>query len=174
RAARRRRRGSRACTTSPDSCWPSAFSTTPSRPSPPPDRTPMNGQIELVAVAVSLGYLLFSALLVRRRQLREKYSMLWLAVGAATVVVSLSRGAMDRFARALGVHYGPTILFLMAVVAHLSWELSRLEERTRKLAEELALLRPRKPAAGSGTDTDAGAPGRWEADLVPGGLESAS
>ncbi len=140
----------------------------------------MNGQIELVAVAVSLGYLLFIARLVRRRQLREKYSMLWLAVGAATVVVSLSRGAMDRFARALGVHYGPTILFLMAimflmaVVAHLSWELSRLEERTRKLAEELALLRPRKPAAGSGTDTDAGAPGRWEADLVPGGLESAS
>src|SRR5581483_2050377 len=139
RAARRRRRGSRACTTSPDSCWPSAFRTTPSRPSPPPDRTPMNGQIELVAVAVSLGYLLFIARLVRRRQLREKYSMLWLAV-----------------------------------VAHLSWELSRLEERTRKLAEELALLRPRKPAAGSGTDTDAGAPGRWEADLVPGGLESAS
>ena len=118
----------------------------------------MNGQIELIAVAVSLGYLLFIARLVRRRQLREKYAMLWMAVGAATVVVSLSRGPVDRLARALGIQYGPTILFLvaimflMAVVAHLSWELSRLEERTRRMAEELALMRPQKPV---GEDDDA-------------------
>jgi hypothetical protein len=137
----------------------------------------VNGQIELVAVAVSLGYLLFIARLVRRRQLREKYVMLWLAVGAATVVVSLSRGAMDRVARALGIHYGPTILFivaimfLMAVVAHLSWELSRLEERTRKLAEELALMRPQKPDVEACTET---APPGWDATLVTGHLESTS
>jgi hypothetical protein len=37
-------------------------------------------------------------------------------------------------------------VFLMAVVAHLSWEVSRLEERTRRLAEEIALLRPVPPA----------------------------
>lgn len=126
----------------------------------------MNGQIELVAVAVSLGYLLFIARLVRRRQLREKYAMLWMAVGAAVVVVSLSRGQMDSVARALGIQYGPTILFLvaimflMAVVAHLSYEVSRLEERTRKLAEELALLRPKKPAAGSG-ESDS-----WDAEFI--------
>jgi len=111
----------------------------------------MSNEIELVAVAISLAYVLFIARLVRRGQLREKYAMLWMAVGGAVVVVSLSRGPMDAVARALGIHYGPSILFLlaimflMAVVAHLSWELSRLEERTRKLAEELALLRPRPP-----------------------------
>jgi hypothetical protein len=128
----------------------------------------MNGQIELVAVAVSLGYLLFIARLVRRKQLREKYAMLWMAVGAAVVVVSLSRGAMDSVARKLGIQYGPTILFLvaimflMAVVAHLSYEVSRLEERTRKLAEELALLRPRQPLAGS-TEPDS-----WDPDFITG------
>lgn len=128
----------------------------------------MNGQIELVAVAVSLGYLLFIARLVRRRQLREKYAMLWMAVGAAVVVVSLSRETMDSVARKLGIQYGPTILFLvaimflMAVVAHLSYEVSRLEERTRKLAEELALLRPRKPVAGSGTDES------WDPEFITG------
>jgi hypothetical protein len=31
--------------------------------------------------------------------------------------------------------------FLFVVVVHYSWELSRLENRTRTLAEELALLR---------------------------------
>lgn len=105
------------------------------------------GTIELLAMAIALGYLLFIARLVRRRQLREKYAMLWMTVGLGVGLVSLSRGPMDRFARALGIAYGPSILFLvaimflMAVVAHLSWELSRLEDRTRRLAEELALQR---------------------------------
>ena len=111
----------------------------------------MTDQLELIAVAVSLAYLLFIARLVRRGQLREKYVMLWMAVGAGTVVISLSRGVMDSVAQRLGIKYGPSILFLlaimflMAVVAHLSWEVSRLEERTRKLAEELALMRPQQP-----------------------------
>jgi hypothetical protein len=126
----------------------------------------MTDQVELVAVGISLAYLLFIARLVRRGQLREKYAMLWMAVGGAVVVMSLSRGPMDAVARALGLKYGPSILFLlaimflMAVVAHLSWELSRLEERTRKLAEELALMRPLKPdrpidAEPAATDVDA-------------------
>ena len=51
---------------------------------------------------------------------------------------------------ALGVDYGPSavflgaIVFLLLVCMHLSWEVSRLEERTRTLAEELALLRRRR------------------------------
>jgi hypothetical protein len=111
----------------------------------------MTDEIGLVAVGISLAYLLFIARLVRRRQLREKYAMLWMAVGGGVVVMSLSRGPMDDVAQALGIHYGPSILFLlaimflMAVVAHLSYEVSRLEERTRRLAEEMALMQPRNP-----------------------------
>jgi Uncharacterized conserved protein (DUF2304) len=40
--------------------------------------------------------------------------------------------------------------FLFLVVVHYSWELSRLENRTRTLAEELALLRTRLDEAPSG------------------------
>jgi hypothetical protein len=55
----------------------------------------------------------------------------------------------------LGISYGPATFFLGAitllflVVIHFSWELSRLEERTRVLAEELALLK-----AEPGTDAN--------------------
>ena len=113
----------------------------------------MNGQVELSAIAIALGYLLFISRLVRRKQLREKYAMLWVAVGLVVVLVSVSRGPMDSIARAIGISYGPSVLFLlaimflMAVVAHLSWELSRVEERTRRLAEEIALQRPHLPAS---------------------------
>ena len=64
----------------------------------------------------------------------------------------------------LGVLYSPTIFLLLAVgflflvVVHYSWELSRLENRTRTLAEELALLRTRledtSSAVGAARDSD--------------------
>lgn len=96
--------------------------------------------VALVNVAVMLE-------LVRRRQLREKYALLWLSVGFGGIVLGLGRAVVDRIATSLGVSYGPSvvflgaILFLLLVCMHLSWEVSRLEERTRILAEELALLR---------------------------------
>jgi hypothetical protein len=56
-------------------------------------------------------------------------------------------GVLNTLSDWLGVFYSPTIFLLVAVgflflvVVHYSWELSRLENRTRTLAEELALLR---------------------------------
>jgi hypothetical protein len=56
-------------------------------------------------------------------------------------------GVLNTVSEWLGVFYSPTIFLLLAVgflfvvVVHYSWELSRLENRTRTLAEELALLR---------------------------------
>lgn len=113
----------------------------------------MRIRLGLVIAAVALAQMLFIARLVRRRQLREKYAMLWMAVGAVVVAITLIRGPIDRMATALGVTYPPSILFLigimflLTVVAHLSWEVSRLEEKTRRLAEEVALMRPERPDA---------------------------
>ena len=107
----------------------------------------MRGRLEVVIALVAAGYMCFILALVRRRQLREKYALLWLGVGMVAIVLSLARTAADRLAHALGIAYGPSALFLfstmflMAVVAHLSWEVSRLEDKTRRLAEEVALLR---------------------------------
>lgn len=85
--------------------------------------------------------------LVRRRQLGEKYALLWLCVGVGGIFIGLGRTLVDRVAHALGITYGPSavflgaILFLLLVCMHLSWEVSRLEKRTRILAEELTLMR---------------------------------
>ncbi len=105
----------------------------------------------LVLTVASVGFILR---LVRRRQLRAKYSMLWLSVGAVLIVEAASPAILDRVSEALGVSYPPATFFMGAiallflVVIHFSWELSRLEERTRVLAEEVALLRaePATPA----------------------------
>ena len=56
----------------------------------------------------------------------------------------------------VGVRAVPSPLaFLSAVVVHVTWELSRLEMRTRTLAEDVALLRA---AVSRGTPAGAGTP----------------
>jgi hypothetical protein len=109
----------------------------------------------LVAL-VALGTLVFIARLVRRRQMRAKYSLLWLSIGSAMAVLAVFPGLLDRVSQAIGIAYGPTTLFLVAITllllvsVHFSWELSRLEEHTRRLAEEVAILRAERDASSRG------------------------
>lgn len=85
--------------------------------------------------------------LLRRRQLREKYAVFWMAVGAAAVVLGVFPRLLNSVSTALGVASGASfvlflgLVFLLLVCIHLSWEASRLEEETRTLAEEVALIR---------------------------------
>ncbi len=85
--------------------------------------------------------------LLRRRQVKEKYAVLWLGVGISMLVLAIFPHLLDILAGALGVRSGPNLLFLVTglvlllVCVHLSWEVSRLEDRSRALAEELGLLR---------------------------------
>ncbi|GAB3936729.1 hypothetical protein GCM10027614_13710 [Micromonospora vulcania] len=85
--------------------------------------------------------------LLRRRQLREKYGMLWLGVLVIVIPLSLFPRLLDNVAELLGVASGVSlvlflgIVFLLLVCVHLSWEVSALEEETRTLAEDFALLR---------------------------------
>jgi hypothetical protein len=104
-------------------------------------------RLHVVVGVVGIVSMLAILRLVRRRQLRAKYALLWLLVGISFVVLGLSPGLLDWAAKKAGVAYAPDLLFLVGtvflvlVVMHLSWELSRLEDRTKVLAEELGLLR---------------------------------
>ncbi len=101
----------------------------------------------LVALVGSLLVLTGIVELLRRRQLGEKYAVLWLVVGVILVVFTAIPNLSIWLAHSLGVAV-PTnllffvgILFLVGVVLHLSWEVSRMENETRKLAEDQAILR---------------------------------
>lgn len=95
----------------------------------------------------ALLVLAFMVELLRRRQLREKYAVLWLLVGLAVLVLLLAPGLLSTVSSALGFEVPANFLFLVSLIlllgvnVHLSWELSRVEEETRALAEEVALLR---------------------------------
>jgi hypothetical protein len=102
----------------------------------------------MLAILVAMAILVIIRL-VRRRHLKAKYSLLWLTLGGFMVVIAAVPGLLDWTAARLGIYYQPTLLILLGlallllIVMHFSYELSRMENRVRTLAEESAILRHR-------------------------------
>lgn len=85
--------------------------------------------------------------LVVLRRLLVKYAALWLGVGVVLVVMAAIPDAPEHLARALGFVVPANLLFfsgftvLLLVALQLSVELTRVEARVQRLAEELAILK---------------------------------
>ncbi|HEX2805202.1 MAG TPA: DUF2304 domain-containing protein [Kineosporiaceae bacterium] len=103
--------------------------------------------VQIAAVLGAAATLVIMVEMLRRRQLQEKYAVLWLALGVGLVVMAIFPGLLVTVGRWLGFVAPSNLLFLVAglvlllISVHLSWEVSRLEDETRILAEEVALLR---------------------------------
>lgn len=89
----------------------------------------------------------FVIIQVRHQRMKERYAALWLIIGAIIIVLgafpTLLNGVADFVGVALPVNllFLLSILLLMGVSIHLTLELSRLSEKTRILAEEVAILK---------------------------------
>ena len=89
----------------------------------------------------------FVVIQVRHQRMKERYAALWLIIGGIIIVLgafpNLLNGVADFVGVALPVNllFLLSILLLMGVSIHLTLELSRLSEKTRILAEEVAILK---------------------------------
>ena len=104
---------------------------------------------------LKIGLLLLAALLlgvlelVRRRLLSEKYSLLWLASAVVMILLLVFYGVFMKLVGLLKIHNPPTLLFvisfffLMAIVLQYSLAISKLSDRTRLLAQKVAILEER-------------------------------
>jgi len=101
------------------------------------------------ALALTAIVVLFVLLLLRTRRLREKYAAIWLILAAVVLVLAVFPDLALWVAGLVGVETPVNLLFssaivvLLAVCIQLSSEVSALEEETRTVAEELALLAER-------------------------------
>ncbi|MCA4132253.1 DUF2304 domain-containing protein [Arthrobacter sp. M4] len=112
------------------------------------------GNLAAFLVALVIVALVFEML--RRKKLREKYAALWLLVGGATLVLAAFPRLLNIVAEMVGVQlpsnllFAMSILMLLGVCLHLSWEISVVEDETRALAEEVAILRAQMEAIAAG------------------------
>ncbi len=85
--------------------------------------------------------------MMRRHRLREKYAVIWFVIAIGALLVAVIPSLLVNASEALGLQVPTNLLFFIASLVLLiltlqhSYELGRLEEQTRTLAEEVALLR---------------------------------
>ena len=112
---------------------------------------PISAFVVFVAVVIALVVVFY----IRRWRLREEYSLLWLFLSAALIILTIDQGLMEWAADRLDVSYSPAVLFFLALafvavmLFHYSLELSRLSDQNKMLAQEMSLVRARLEAAGS-------------------------
>ncbi len=112
-------------------------------------------RIQIIAIAASLFVILLVIQLIRRRQLREEYSVLWLIGSVVLIVFALWRDLLDLIANAVGVYYAPTVLLLTGLFfgalmfLHFSVVISRHKDQAKTMAQEIALLKARLADLGS-------------------------
>ncbi len=99
------------------------------------------------ALGMSVIALLIILELVRQRRLKEGYSLLWLAIAGAMLILSAWRELLHSVSSFVGIAYPPNLLFLLAalsilaILLYFSTVITRLSQENKDLAQQFALLR---------------------------------
>jgi len=107
----------------------------------------------LVALVLGVALLLFIIELVRRRKLKEEYSVLWVTTSLVMLVVAVWFTPLEWLTDLLG-GVAPTstlfflgFVFVFFVLLHFSLRVSALERRLVALVQEIALMNAQQAAA---------------------------
>ena len=111
----------------------------------------MDVRIRIITVAGAVALLLFVLELVRRRKLKEEYSVLWVLTGVVLLVLSIWYDLLSRITRTVGADVPSStlfffgLLFVIALLLHFSIRVSALERRMTALIQEIGLMRISEP-----------------------------
>lgn len=100
----------------------------------------------ILAIAGSIAVLLGVLELVRRRRLKEEYSVLWVLTSVVLLVLALWYGLLLKITKAIGAVLPSStlfffgLIFVMLMLLHFSVRVSELERRITALVQELGLL----------------------------------
>ena len=112
----------------------------------------METRIQIVAIVVTSGLFGVVFELVRRRQLMERYALLWMFSAVVLLALAIWKGLLESIARAIGIFYAPSAIFVIAfgfvllLLLHFSLVISRLSDQNKILAQKLGLLERRMDA----------------------------
>jgi hypothetical protein len=104
---------------------------------------------QIFALAVSVVVFAFTIEMVRRKRLREEYSVLWLCASFAMFVLVLKYNWLVAVTNAIGAVLPTTTLFfgssifLILIGIQFSMEISKLNDQVKNLVQDNALLRKR-------------------------------
>jgi hypothetical protein len=104
-------------------------------------------QQQIFALIVSAAVFVFVIEMVRRRRLREEYSILWLATSLAMFVLVLRYEWLEALTALIGAGLVTTtlfigsLIFLMLLSVQFCVKISRLTNQVKNLSQENALMK---------------------------------
>jgi len=110
-------------------------------------------RIRLLTFIIGLFLFIFIIELVRRRKLREDYSLLWLLSGVVICILSLWHEVLIWIAKIMGAVYPPSVLFFFGLIflafisLFYSIKLSSLADQVKNLAQKIAIMEAGKDKA---------------------------
>jgi len=103
-------------------------------------------KVQVFVILTSLCFMTIIINMVRKEYLDIKYSLTWLFVGVAAVIISIQPKIIFAIANFIGILLPSNaiflfgILFIALITFSLTIALSRQSFRIRKMAQEMALL----------------------------------
>ena len=103
-------------------------------------------RIQIISLIASIGLFSIVFELVRRKKLKERFSILWLLFALILVVFSLWSDLLENFSHLIGIYYAPAvlipviILFGVVLFLYFSIVVTRQAEKIKTLAQKIALL----------------------------------
>ena len=104
-------------------------------------------QQQIFALIVSVLVFLFIIEMVRRRRLREEYSVLWLATSLAMFVLVIRYEWLEALTELIGAGLVTTtlfigsLIFLMLLSVQFCIKVSKLTDQVKNLSQENALMK---------------------------------
>ena len=104
-------------------------------------------KIQIIAITVSLLFLLYIIRLILKGKLREEYSIVWIICTIVLILFSFWRNGLEVVAKLLGVYEAPNLIFTGAIFSifiyllHLSVVVSKLHSQNKQLAQDIALMK---------------------------------
>lgn len=104
-------------------------------------------RIQVFSIIGSLLLFVFILKLVKRKKLKEEYSLLWLAFGSIFILLSIFKPLLEIVASMIGIVYAPAALLLILVISvffiliQFSIVISKLAEGHKNLTQEVGILK---------------------------------
>ncbi|HEY8939624.1 MAG TPA: DUF2304 domain-containing protein [Cellvibrio sp.] len=107
----------------------------------------IQNRIQVFSIIGSTSLIIFILKLIKRKKLKEEYSLLWLGCAITFFLVSLFKPLLELFAQTLGIIYAPAALLLMLIIGaffiliQFSVVISKLSESNKNLTQEIGILK---------------------------------
>src|SRR5262249_15794593 len=101
---------------------------------------------QVFILLTGLALMAFVLYLVRKKHIREQYSLLWILTSIVLVLSAMFVGLVEKLSNALGIDYPPAFMFLIAIVMilvlqiQLSAVISNLRQQNTALIQDLGIV----------------------------------